>query len=104
MTMNDSYSVGRIVIMPGRVGGEPTLGDSRLPAETVARTYILYGLDGVLECWDYLTEIDVKLACWWVATESPRTKTGRFLKAWVKKNAFHLSTGRWQYAAMPPTR
>ena len=102
--MSDSYSGGRIVVMPGRVGGLPTLGDSRLPAETVARIHVAYGFDRVVQCWDYLTETDVKLACWWIATKHPRTKDGQFLKEWVSDNELNLSAGRWQHAAMPPTR
>ena len=102
--MNDSYSVGRIVVMPGRVGGTPTLGDSRLPAELVAETYVDLGFEQTLLWWDYLTDVDVKLACWWLATKHPRSKDGKFLKEWASDNELNLSAGRWQYAAMPPTR
>ena len=102
--MSDSYSGGRIVVMPGRVAGLPTLGDSRLPAGTVAKMHTAYGFDGVLQYWDYLTETDIKLACWWTATAHPRSKLGKHLKAWVSDNELNLSAGRWQYAAMPPTR
>ena len=37
MTSDESYSdYPGVVVMPGRVGGKPTLGESRVPAELVA--------------------------------------------------------------------
>ena len=51
-----------------------------------------------------LTEIDVKLACWWGATESPRSKLGKRLKVWAEENRINASMGRWDAVPMPPTR
>jgi len=55
-----------IVVDPARLSGEPTIGNSRLPAGLVARTYWLDGRDEVRACWPELTDLDILVCCWYV--------------------------------------
>lgn len=71
-----------IVIHPGRISGEPTIGHSRLAAALVAETYWNYGPDQVKAMWDYLTDADILVCCWYVARYGSRTWRKRW-KDWL---------------------
>ncbi len=68
----------KIVIWPPRMFGKATIGESRLPAYTVAGTYWECGLEETIRCWDYLDRDDVLLCCWYVGTHGSRTEKKRF--------------------------
>lgn len=71
-----------IVLHPGRVGGAPTIGESRLPAKLVANVYWHHGADEVKAMWDYLTDADILVCCWYVARHGTRSQRKRW-KDWL---------------------
>lgn len=99
-----------IVQMPGRMGGTPTLGHSRMPAEQVA--FAVWdgdvaeyeGLD-----WDY-SRRQVLIACWWFVrtyAESRRKKLRAVADAWADwyDAAFPLLWAKGdELPPLPPTR
>lgn len=92
-----------IVCHPGRMGGNPTIGHSRLPVDAVASTYWHYGFDEVLAMWDYLTEDDVMVCCWYQARHGTRTWRQRW-KEWLTDNEAALwGPNTYGKAELPPT-
>lgn len=98
-------SESAIVIHPGRVSGEPTIGQSRLPAETVAGTYWLYGLEKTLSNWDHLSEEDVMVCCWFMARHGTSPWRRRW-KDWLPDADRYLWSPRFAKTelALPPTK
>lgn len=93
-----------IVLHPGRLGGTPTIGHSRLPAELVANTYWHHGAREVFLMWDYLTEADILVACWFIAHHGTRTERARW-KEWLP----HADQMLWSSETLgdcewPPTK
>lgn len=68
----------RIVIHPGRVGGTPTIGESRIPAAMVAGTYWCHGADETKMMWPGLTDAEILVCCWFVAHHGTRTEKKRW--------------------------
>lgn len=91
-----------IVVHPGRMGGEPTIGHSRLPAEMIARTYWQLGFDEVLRMWDYLDKDDVLIACWFQARFGTRSQRARW-KDWLSGADMALWSGDFSTVELPPT-
>lgn len=62
-----------IVWHPGRVGGAPTVGHSRITAENLAGQ--VWAGDDIKQLAEdlELTTVQVELACWWLALHSDRT-------------------------------
>jgi uncharacterized protein (DUF433 family) len=92
------------VLHPGRLSGAPTIGDSRLPAQLVASTYYHHGADEVKLMWDYLTDADILVCCWYVANYGTRSERRRW-KGWAPKADWML----WSEETMaecpwPPTK
>jgi len=71
-----------IVIHPGRLAGQPTIGHSRLPAALIADTYWDYGPDEVKACYGYLADSDILVCCWYVARYGTRQQRKRW-KNWL---------------------
>lgn len=67
-----------IVVHPGRLGGTPTIGHSRLSAELIAGTYWDLGADEVKLMWDYVTDADILVCCWFVARFGTRRERRRW--------------------------
>ena len=79
---NETHGDPVIVVHPGRIGGQPTIGHSRLSASLVAETYQQHGLEQTQLMWDYLTEADVIVCCWYVARYGTTTERRRW-KDWL---------------------
>lgn len=77
-----NYGTPVIVIHPGRLGGTPTIGHSRLSAASIAGTYWRYGADEVRRMWDYITDDDIKVCCWYIARYGTRAERARW-KEWL---------------------
>lgn len=71
-----------IVVHPGRMGGQPTIGHSRLTADLIASSYWDLGYDETIYLWDYLDRDDVLVACWYQARFGPRKWRQRW-KDWL---------------------
>ena len=75
----------RIVWNPRRMSGRPTIGDSRLPADSVAsRVMAGESVQSVAE--DYqISEEQVRLACWWLVKHDSERKRWKALarKSWA---------------------
>lgn len=67
-----------IVVHPGRMSGKPTIGHSRLPASQIADTYWWHGADEVKLQFDYLTDADILVCCWFVANYGTRSQRKRW--------------------------
>lgn len=61
-----------IVLHPGRLSGKATIGHSRLSALLVANHYWRFGVKDVKASWDYLTDSDILVCCWYAAHYGPR--------------------------------
>ena len=68
----------KIIIWPPRMSGQATIGESRLPAETVENMYWWHGFDEVTRCWDDLDRADVLLCCWYVGKHGTRREKKLF--------------------------
>ena len=63
---------GVVVWHPGRMGGEPTIGETRITVENLAgRVWAGDDPAGVAEDFE-LDRYDVQLACWWMVCHAPR--------------------------------
>ena len=71
-----------IVVHPGRMGGQPTVGHSRLTADLIASSYWQVGYDETIKCWPHLDRDDVLVACWFQARYGTRTWRRRW-KKWL---------------------
>lgn len=67
-----------IVVHPGRMFGKPTIGNSRLTAELIADIYWQYGKGEVKRMWDYMTDVDILVCCWYVARYGTRKEKQRW--------------------------
>jgi uncharacterized protein (DUF433 family) len=101
--MERDYGMPVIVVHPGRHSGAPTIGHSRLPAHNIANTYWHYGADEVKNMWDYLTDADILVCCWFIAHYGTRTERRRF-KDWRDEADMMLwSRDTFTDCAWPPT-
>jgi uncharacterized protein (DUF433 family) len=63
---------GVVVWHPGRMGGEPTIGETRVTVENLAGR-VWAGDDPAGVAADFeLDRYDVQLACWWMVCHAPR--------------------------------
>lgn len=91
-----------IVAHPGRMGGQPTIGHSRLTAELIASTYWRLGIDEVFAMWDYLDRADVLVACWYQTRFGTRTWRRRW-SDWLDVADMALwSPGSYDEIPLPP--
>ena len=84
----------RIVYDPGiTMPGPPTLEDTRLGAEFMARRVAAFGVEEAMR--DYpLTREQVIVCCWWVgAYGNRRTKLNKLLREWAEWAGWHLWYG-----------
>jgi len=61
-----------IVHMPGRVGGLPTVRHTRIPVATVVAVVVAGSVDDASDRWPHIDRVDVLVACWWAARQSPQ--------------------------------
>lgn len=86
----------RVVHMPGRMGGEATIGDTRIDCHTIAGR--VWAGDTVADlAEDFgLTRDQVRLACWWMVEHCLPLDV-----RWVReaKNAWRAWAERWETLA-----
>jgi uncharacterized protein (DUF433 family) len=73
---------GVVIWHPGRMGGEPTLGDTRVTVENLAGRVWAGDIPFDVATDFDLNVYDVQLACWWMVEHAPRHK---FRLAWHKQ-------------------
>lgn len=97
----------RIVVYPGRMGGQPTVGDSRIPAELVAGVCWAHGMDEAETQWEpYVDRDGVLLACWYMGRYGTRTWRKR-MASWIEDADYALWHGEdesWDNCPDPPMR
>ena len=84
-----------IVWHPGRMGGQATIGESRLTASTLAgMVWIGDSVGGVAAAYD-VPVYAVELSCWWLALHHPHPP------AWARRAArtWHKWAIAWGYSA-----
>lgn len=98
------YGTPVIVLHPGRLGGTPTIGHSRLAAELIANTYWYHGADEVKAMWDYVTDKDILVCCWFIAHYGTRTEKARFRPWRDKADMLLWSRDTFADCPWPPTK
>lgn len=92
-----------VVVMPGRLGGSPTIGHRRLNTEMIADLYWEYGMDEPTEGYD-LTPGEVVTAVWFEARYGTRSRRQRW-KGWLDANQSQLwSPSMYGAPTRPPTK
>lgn len=90
-------------ISPGRKGGQPCIGGTRLPAEQFAQIWWSsgYTLEEMLAAWPTLTREGLIVACWFCVDRWPRTWRKRWGE-WARSVEAALWHGDYEQAALPP--
>lgn len=74
--------------------GAPTVGDTRLGAETVAAIVWEHGIKEVLAWYpDYLSREGALVACWWAGRYSRKRKWKERFGTWAEQADGHLWYG-----------
>lgn len=92
-----------VAVMPGRLGGKPTVGHSRLSTAMVADYYWNVGYDEVQSMYE-LTLGEVVVAVWFEARYGSRTHRKRWAE-WLAENEAQLwSPSHHGNPQAPPTK
>lgn len=88
-------------IDPARLGGTVAMTGTRLGAEWAA-DYVWAGmLDELRQGWDYVSDRQILVACWWVATHGTRKWRKRW-GSWADDAFMALASRRGPLPDFPP--
>lgn len=102
----------RIVLTPGRLGGQATVGESRIGAELVAGVYWQHGMAEAETQWEpFVDYYGVLIACWYMARYGSRTWRKRWAE-WLSPDdlagadnvLWRSDRASWDSCPLPPTR
>lgn len=88
-------------VSPGRKGGEPCVGGSRIPVETIAKYMHSLGLGETLTAYPHITRHAALTACWFAAVHGPKRWRKRWGE-WVGEHADEMWAGDWDSVPDPP--
>ena len=98
-TEPDAY----IWVHPGRLGGKPCIGGTRLSVDTVTRyvRYVVGGVEAARTAYPYLTRTQVLTACWYQASYGPMPYRRRWA-AWAAEHGQAMWSGSFDVVPDPP--
>lgn len=71
-----------VEVTPGRMGGAPCLGGTRIPTDQIAGLVWDCGMEQVRRGWTYLTDEQILVACWYEVTHGNRRYWRRHFADW----------------------
>ena len=100
------WSPPRVVAHPGRCSGQPTVGESRIPAEMVAEVMWQHGMGEAESQWEPIVDrYGVLAACWYMTRYGSRTWRKRWAE-WLQTaepELWHVTQDRWDSCPDPPS-
>jgi len=99
----DAAEEAFIVLMPGRLSGQATVGHRRISTQQVADTYWHHGFEELESGYDF-TLAEVVIAVWYESRYGTRTRRKRW-SDWLEANAAKLWSPNFYGAPdIPPTK